>query len=232
MANIYSGVLANMTDAFASIVSNNLNNVMRIFTIISITLSIPTLIFSMYGMNFQEGMLGMPVDRQAVGLRRDHRNLAGRFGHCHLVPDTFTHVQVESRRIARMSRLSRNIFQRRWYAPLRSYCARAGVRCCHFRRHRWSLLKGRPLRSALAADPAGIRVFPGVGERTTGLRYCRVAMRRRTRWDSRKNRSCSNRWLPSTRVSSLEDGTVDMVVDAFAADDVQNRRGRARRTVS
>lgn len=28
--------------------------------------------------------------------------------------------------------------------------------------------------------------------------------------------------LPSTRVSSLEDGTVDMVVDAFAADDVQN----------
>ncbi|MDY3125264.1 MAG: magnesium transporter CorA family protein [Bifidobacterium mongoliense] len=60
MANIYSGVLANMTDAFASIVSNNLNNVMRIFTIISITLSIPTLIFSMYGMNFQSGMSGMP----------------------------------------------------------------------------------------------------------------------------------------------------------------------------
>ena len=28
MANIYSGVLANMTDAFASIVSNNMNNVM------------------------------------------------------------------------------------------------------------------------------------------------------------------------------------------------------------
>ncbi|WP_300766792.1 magnesium transporter CorA family protein [uncultured Bifidobacterium sp.] len=62
MANIYSGVLANMTDAFASIVSNNLNNVLRIFTIISITLSIPTLIFSMYGMNFQSGgMLGMPL---------------------------------------------------------------------------------------------------------------------------------------------------------------------------
>ncbi|MDF7663757.1 magnesium transporter CorA family protein [Bifidobacterium sp. ESL0763] len=60
MANIYSGVLANMTDASASIVSNNLNNVMRIFTIISIVLSIPTLIFSMYGMNFQQGMFGMP----------------------------------------------------------------------------------------------------------------------------------------------------------------------------
>ncbi|MEF2737286.1 MAG: magnesium transporter CorA family protein [Bifidobacterium choerinum] len=60
MANIYSGVLANMTDAFSSVVSNNLSNVMRIFTIISITLSVPTLIFSMYGMNFQNGMLGMP----------------------------------------------------------------------------------------------------------------------------------------------------------------------------
>ena len=60
MANIYSGVLANMTDAFSSVVSNNLSNVMRIFTSISITLSVPTLIFSMYGMNFQNGMLGMP----------------------------------------------------------------------------------------------------------------------------------------------------------------------------
>ena len=67
MANIYSGVLANMTDAFASIVSNNLNNVMRIFTIISITLSIPTLIFSMYGMNFQGGMLGMPFSDKPWG---------------------------------------------------------------------------------------------------------------------------------------------------------------------
>ena len=67
MANIYSGVLANMTDAFASIVSNNLNNVMRIFTIISIALSIPTLVFSMYGMNFQTGMLGMPLTASKWG---------------------------------------------------------------------------------------------------------------------------------------------------------------------
>ena len=67
MANIYSGVLANMTDAFASIVSNNLNNVLRIFTIISIALSIPTLVFSMYGMNFQTGMLGMPLTASKWG---------------------------------------------------------------------------------------------------------------------------------------------------------------------
>ena len=67
MANIYSGVLANMTDAFASIVSNNLNNVMRIFTMISITLSIPTLIFSLYGMHFQQGMIGMPLSDSKWG---------------------------------------------------------------------------------------------------------------------------------------------------------------------
>jgi magnesium transporter len=67
MANIYSGVLTNMTDASASIVSNNLNNVMRIFTIISIVLSIPTLIFSMYGMNFQDGMFGMPFTNSKWG---------------------------------------------------------------------------------------------------------------------------------------------------------------------
>ncbi|KFI60991.1 magnesium transporter CorA family protein [Bifidobacterium cuniculi] len=67
MANIYSGVLANMTDAFSSVVSNNLSNVMRIFTIISITLSVPTLIFSMYGMNFQSGMLGMPLSGSPFG---------------------------------------------------------------------------------------------------------------------------------------------------------------------
>lgn len=67
MANIYSSVLSNMTDAFASIVSNNVNNVMRIFTIISISLSVPTLIFSMYGMNFNQGMFGMPFTDKPWG---------------------------------------------------------------------------------------------------------------------------------------------------------------------
>ena len=56
-----------MTDAFASIVSNNVNNVMRIFTIISISLSVPTLIFSMYGMNFNQGMFGMPFTDKPWG---------------------------------------------------------------------------------------------------------------------------------------------------------------------
>ncbi len=58
MAGIYTGVLREMMDAFGSITSNNLNNVMRIFTIISISLSIPTIIFSAYGMNLN--LAGMP----------------------------------------------------------------------------------------------------------------------------------------------------------------------------
>ena len=148
MANIYSGVLANMTDAFAlPIVSNNLNNVMRIFTIISITLSIPTLIFSMSGMNFQEGMLGMPLTDKPWGFAVIIGISLVVSAIVHLVPDTFTHVQVESRRIARMSRLSRNILPRRWYAPLRSYWARARA-VLPFPSSPMVLLKGRPLRLA------------------------------------------------------------------------------------
>ncbi len=38
-------------DAFASIISNNLNIVMKILTSITILMAIPTMIFSFYGMN-------------------------------------------------------------------------------------------------------------------------------------------------------------------------------------
>ena len=58
MANIYSSILSGMMDAFASIISNNLNVVMKFLTSITILISIPTLIASIYGMNvhlpFQE----------------------------------------------------------------------------------------------------------------------------------------------------------------------------------
>ena len=47
-----------MMDAFASIISNNLNVVMKFLTSITIILALPTLIASIYGMNvrlpFQE----------------------------------------------------------------------------------------------------------------------------------------------------------------------------------
>ncbi len=51
MANIHSSILSGMMDAFASIISNNLNVVMKVLTLITIILAVPTLIASIYGMN-------------------------------------------------------------------------------------------------------------------------------------------------------------------------------------
>ncbi|MCB1223840.1 MAG: magnesium transporter CorA family protein, partial [Mesotoga sp.] len=51
MANIYSDILTGMMDAFASVISNNLNVVMKILTIVTLSLQIPTLVASIYGMN-------------------------------------------------------------------------------------------------------------------------------------------------------------------------------------
>jgi magnesium transporter len=49
--NIYSDILSGMMDAYASVISNNLNVIMKLLTSISILLMIPTLIASFYGMN-------------------------------------------------------------------------------------------------------------------------------------------------------------------------------------
>ena len=51
MAQIYSDIQAGMMDAFASVISNNLNVVMKQLTLISLILMIPTLIVSTFGMN-------------------------------------------------------------------------------------------------------------------------------------------------------------------------------------
>jgi magnesium transporter len=51
MAKIYSDIQSGMMDAFASVISNNLNIVMKQLTIITIILMIPTLVASFYGMN-------------------------------------------------------------------------------------------------------------------------------------------------------------------------------------
>jgi magnesium transporter len=49
--NIYSNILTGMMDAYASVISNNLNIIMKRLTSISIILMIPTLVASLYGMN-------------------------------------------------------------------------------------------------------------------------------------------------------------------------------------
>lgn len=65
MANIYSGILSGTMDAFASVISNNLNIVMKFLATITIVLSIPTMVASFYGMNVNS--IGMPFADSPYG---------------------------------------------------------------------------------------------------------------------------------------------------------------------
>lgn len=56
MSQIYSDILSGMMDAFASIISNNLNVIMKKLTLVSIIIMMPTLIASIFGMNVPNGM--------------------------------------------------------------------------------------------------------------------------------------------------------------------------------
>jgi len=51
MAHIYSSILNNTMVALASMISNNLNEVMQRLTLVTIILMVPTLVASFYGMN-------------------------------------------------------------------------------------------------------------------------------------------------------------------------------------
>ncbi len=51
MCDIYTSILSGTMDAFASIISNNLNIVMKVLTVITIVMAVPTMVFSFYGMN-------------------------------------------------------------------------------------------------------------------------------------------------------------------------------------
>ena len=51
MARIYTDILTGMMDAFTSVISNNLNRVMKLLTSLTIILSIPTIVGSYFGMN-------------------------------------------------------------------------------------------------------------------------------------------------------------------------------------
>ena len=61
MANIYSGTLSGTMDAFASIISNNLNIVMKVLSVITIVMAIPNIVFGFYGMNVDLPFDGMPL---------------------------------------------------------------------------------------------------------------------------------------------------------------------------
>jgi magnesium transporter len=51
MAEVYSNILNGLTDTFASVISNNVNIVMKFLTAITIVISLPTMVASFYGMN-------------------------------------------------------------------------------------------------------------------------------------------------------------------------------------
>ncbi len=57
MSNIYSSILSGTMDAFASVISNNLNIVMKFLTSVTIVMAIPTMISSFFGMN-----VGIPLN--------------------------------------------------------------------------------------------------------------------------------------------------------------------------
>lgn len=63
MANIYSGILSGTMDAFASVISNNLNIVMKFLATVTIVMSIPTMIASFFGMNVE----GLPFEHAPYG---------------------------------------------------------------------------------------------------------------------------------------------------------------------
>ena len=60
MSKIYSDILTGTLDAYASIISNNLNSVMQFLTSITIILAIPTMISSYWGMNVPVPMQNNP----------------------------------------------------------------------------------------------------------------------------------------------------------------------------
>ena len=62
MCNIYRDILSGTMDAFASVISNNLNIVMKLLASITIVLSIPTIVASFFGMN-----TGVPWEGNPMG---------------------------------------------------------------------------------------------------------------------------------------------------------------------
>lgn len=62
MCNIYRDILSGTMDAFASIISNNLNMVIKLLTSLTIVISIPTIVSGFFGMN-----VGVPWQGNILG---------------------------------------------------------------------------------------------------------------------------------------------------------------------
>ena len=66
MVNISNNILSSMMDAFASIISNNLNVVMKFLASVTILLSLPTIITSFFGMNVNLPFAGQSFAWQLI----------------------------------------------------------------------------------------------------------------------------------------------------------------------
>lgn len=62
MCNIYRDILSGTMDAYASVISNNVNIVMKLLTVVTLIISIPTLVASLWGMN-----VGVPFEGEWWG---------------------------------------------------------------------------------------------------------------------------------------------------------------------
>ncbi|WP_285121966.1 magnesium transporter CorA family protein [Lactococcus petauri] len=60
MSNISNNILNEMTDSYDSVINNNTNSIMKFLTSYSIILTIPTIIFSFYGMNVPLPLTSVP----------------------------------------------------------------------------------------------------------------------------------------------------------------------------
>lgn len=60
MTEIYSNILASTMDFFASVISNNLNIVMKVLASVTILMAIPTIMSGIYGMNIPMPMQDVP----------------------------------------------------------------------------------------------------------------------------------------------------------------------------
>lgn len=61
MCTIYRDILSGTMDAFASVISNNLNMVMKFLTSITIIIAVPTLFASLWGMNVKVPFTDSPI---------------------------------------------------------------------------------------------------------------------------------------------------------------------------
>ena len=68
MANIYTNILSSTLDAFASIIANNQNEVLRRLSVITIVLTFPVLVSSIFGMNVPSGFEHSPYAFYVVAI--------------------------------------------------------------------------------------------------------------------------------------------------------------------